>query len=121
MEKRTLTPSSENITPFLVARSVRRSDSPVLPGNYNSTTHVWAVDGPMGPKPLIYSESSVSELMTKTAVGPERDDTESMVVLSALTKTAAQLERDDDHYRRPKCAPILELSTKTEAGRERDD
>jgi hypothetical protein len=116
------TPSSpQKVTPFLVARSVRRTEGRVLPGSYNPTMQVWAVEGAEGLEPLVSSELPILDLATKTKVERERDDQQSMVVLSAITKTAVQLEQDDDKIRTIRCASIPELATKTEAVPERDD
>lgn len=121
MDKSALSSRSKLVRPFLVERSVRRSEGSTLPGYYSSSMHVWAVDGPDGSEPLVCSELPIMDLATKTKVDRERDDQQSMVLLSAITKTAVQLEQDDDRIRSIRRSPILELATKTESRPERDD
>lgn len=109
------------IVPFLIGRAVRRFDSGSIPGHYCATTHVWVVDGPNGPEPLVRSREELLELVTKTKVEREQDDQRESTLSAAITKTAVQSEGDDEQVRISRSAPIFELATKTEAQRERDD
>lgn len=114
--------SREFIVPFLIERSTPRSDGPHLPGYFCTNTSVWVIEGPNGPEPLVQSCEADLDLITTTKVQRERDDVENLIVLSAITKTAVQLESDDDKVRGGNSrAQLLELATKTEARRERDD
>lgn len=110
-----------SVIPLLVGLSVPRTEGETIPGYYCDKSHVWMIDGPDGPEPLVHSSNAVLELLTKTLSFPESDDENRSGLLGALTKTSVQAESDDDQFSVRTKSVILELATKTEARQERDD
>jgi hypothetical protein len=86
----------DEIEPLLVALSIERTGSDDLPGRYCPERHVWVVDSPDGPQPLVTMAAS-AELITFTKVKGERTDAETSVILAPelVTKTDVMRERDD--------------------------
>jgi hypothetical protein len=104
--------------PFLVQFAVDRTSHPEIEGAYSPDLHVWAIDTPDGPMPIIELRKDFIEALTKTRVNQEADDDQGRSILSEfLTKTDVKQESDDASY----AANLLELETKTEAEMEHDD
>lgn len=132
--------SNVGCRPFLAMLAVQRTGATSeLPGRYSAQQDVWVIDGHNGPIPLVasYHGDSVAPV---TKVKGERDEFRTSGILELLTKTRKELERDDvsrqsaimlpelitktDEVSRPDDPSlqfILELATKTENIRERDD
>jgi hypothetical protein len=103
-------------TPLLATLATRRQGDQGMPGRYCTARDLWLIDGPEGERPLVENVLD-AELQTVTKTHQEQSDRHDEL-LGLITKTAAQLEGDDD---RSKFVGLLELRTKTEQTRERDD
>lgn len=88
-----------------------------LPGYYDPDLSVWMVNTPDGPSPLVRHATDLSELITKTKITQESDDTLD-ANLQLMTKTMVHQESDDERTLPSELASLL---TKTEVKNERDD
>lgn len=107
-----------SITPLLIRHLVKRRGQDTLPGGYSASTHVWMVEGENGLEPLVQSDGTLLELLTKTKADNREQDDDSL--MAAITKTMAQIESDDDQSQFY-TSGLLELVTKTDSISERDD
>ncbi len=112
------TNSSSIEIPFLARFAVARAAGETLPGGYDSAESLWTVDGPEGRVPLIAQRTNLAELLTKTKVEQETDDTD-ISLLELTTKTDANQNEGDDQTML--ASATLELTTKTHAQLESDD
>lgn len=109
---------SSSPVPFLARFAVARLVSEALLGCYDSDESLWTVDGPEGRVPLITHNANLAELLTKTKVEHETDDT-GIPLLELTTKTDGDQNEGDD--RAMSAGATLELTTKTHAQLESDD
>jgi len=79
---------------------------------------LWTIDGPEGRLPIIGHRAGPAELLTKTKVGQESDDSD-IPLLELTTKTDGNQNEGDD--RALSAGATLELTTKTHAVLESDD
>lgn len=107
----------DGICPLLVQGAVQRTQCDDIPGSYSPVHHVWMVETPQGPRPIVNAQPSLAELASKTDSVRERDDPGDLALLEMATKTKAELERDDQDFN----LQALELATKTFTVRETDD
>lgn len=112
------TNSSSIEIPFLARFAVARAAGETLPGGYNSAESLWSVDGPDGQVPLIGHRTDLAELLTKTKVEQETDDSE-MSLLELTAKTDGSQSKGDEQAML--VGTILDLTTKTHAQLESDD
>ncbi|MGH6967141.1 MAG: hypothetical protein ACREE0_21870 [Phenylobacterium sp.] len=103
--------------PLLTRHAVLRTAGQEIPGRYCEMRRMWVVDTGEGTRPLIEVAGQLAELVTKTRVELERDDTEDVIALALITKTDVQTERDDESRL---TSGVLELLTKTEVNTEQD-
>lgn len=109
---------SSSEVPFLARFAVARAAGETLPGGYDSAENLWTIDGPEGRVPLIAHCTDLAEILTKTKVEQETDDTD-MPLLELTTKTDGNQNEGDD--RAMLAGSTLELTTKTQAQLESDD
>ncbi|MBZ9892960.1 hypothetical protein LB545_01295 [Mesorhizobium sp. BR1-1-6] len=109
---------STSEAPFLARFAVTRSAGETLPGGYDNAASLWTVAGPEGRVPLIAHHADLAELLTKTRVDQETDDT-NILLVELTTKTNEKRDEGDD--RAMLAGSILELTTKTHAQLESDD
>ena len=110
--------TADPAVPFLVNFAVDRTSEREIQGQYSPEMHVWTVETPSGPTPIVNADTSLLEMLTKTAVNQERDDEISRGMLPEfVTKTDVKQESDDTSW----SLDLLELETKTEAQLEHDD
>ena len=100
--------------PFLVNYATARISSPEIIGHYCNKIDMWVETKTQ--KPLI-EFSDLAELSTKTKVKEEQDD-DSPYLLEVMTKTNVNVERDDTDLR---FNHLNELMTKTDVIQESDD
>lgn len=105
--------------PFLFGRAVSRSYQGEIGGTYSRERHVWVVETPTGPSPIVEVRTDLLETSTKTAASQEVDDDDQgrPMLLELSTKTDVQQEVDDAQT----VGDLLELETKTEVELEHDD
>lgn len=103
--------------PFLTRHAVERIAGEEIPGQYCATRRMWVVDVRGEAHPLIDVAGGLAELLTKTKVEVETDDTEDAAMLGLVTKTDVSTERDDDTQW---ASSLLALITKTEVKTEED-
>lgn len=117
MSRNELTHRASSKAPFLARFAVARLVGETLPGGYDSGESVWTVDSPEGRVPLIAHHTDLAELLTKTKVAQETDDSD--VSLEFATKEDGDQDERDD--RATLAVAALELTTKTHAQLESDD
>lgn len=109
----------ETCRPLLTRFAEPRIDSPELPGRYSADLDVWAIDRAGVEIPIVEMGLSTISGEPVTKVERERDKIELCPLLEMTTKTAYQVESDD--HTPTTLTALPELTTKTDAIRERDD
>lgn len=112
----TMPASANGVRPFLTQHAVDRIAGDEIPGRYCATRRMWVVEIDGQAHALIDIAGGLAELVTKTKVEVETDDTE-ISTLGLLTKTDVSTERDDDNRLG---SALLSLLTKTEVKTEQD-
>ncbi|PPC94860.1 MAG: hypothetical protein CTY33_02945 [Methylotenera sp.] len=107
------------VMPLLMKKITKRTHTPPLPGRYCKDSDVWVIETEKGGQPLIESDHTVLELLTKTEAVREQDD--QSILLASITKTMSQIESDDESKNFIRRNRIAELMTKTKVHREQDD
>lgn len=111
--------TTKSVLPLLMRKITKRTNTPPLPGRYCKDSDVWMIETEKGGQPLIESDHTVLELLTKTEAVREQDDQPRL--LASITKTMTQIESDDESKNFIRRNRIDELMTKTKAQREQDD
>lgn len=113
MQNETLRPRA-----FLTRFASPRTAGESIPGQYSQDLAMWVVANLDGVVPIIDTSPDLTEIMTKTKVLQESDDTLAPF-LEIQTKTSTDVEGDDQVQRT--ASHLLEITTKTDAQMESDD
>lgn len=110
--------SASPIVPLLSTLAVARQTGESIPGQYCTINQMWMVEVDGEHRPLIGMASGLAEVVTKTKVEQESDDSASYAAsLELATKTLTVTEQDDVSAWASGLAALL---TKTEVNHEQD-
>ncbi len=106
--------TAANVTPLLAGFAVPRSNAVEIPGHYSDALQVWVIEVNGEPVPIVSAIRDLAECVTKTMSQMESDDESRPPPRRRHCELPAVINQGLPGL-------LLELATKTETRRERDD